>query len=263
MLGIEIEVDIKNHAIRLSQERYINKIIDRFDLNNERLSDIPMTPHAKFSPSKDDENLVNITLYRSAIGSLMYVAIATRPDIAFAVNTLAQSNVKPSQTHWDAVIKNFRHLKGTKSLGLLYDQSKETRTFEVTGFTDAGNGTDMTTGCPTSGGVYILAGGAIKWISERQRGATLSEMESEFVASCKISQAGIWIRDLLADLGLAQGLINIWIDNSASARIIENSESHKRALHIQRKYFWIQQQCEQGNVKLHKIDTSKNVADIQ
>ena len=99
----------------------------------------------------------------------------------------------------------------------------------------------MTTGCPTSGGVYILAGGAIKWISERQPGTTLSEMESEFIASCKISQAGIWIRDLLADLGLAQGPINIWIDNSASARITENPESHKRALHIQRKIFWIQQ----------------------
>ena len=115
MLGIEIELDIKNHAIRLSQERYINKIIDRFDLNNERLSDIPMTPHAKFSPSKDDENLVNITLHRSAIGSLMSFAIATHPDIAFAVNTLAQFNVKPSQTYWNAVIKIFRYLKCTKS----------------------------------------------------------------------------------------------------------------------------------------------------
>lgn len=87
-------------------------------------------------------------------------------------------------------------------------------------------------------------------------------MESEFVASCKTAQAGIWIRDLLEDLGIIQGPIDIWTDNSACLRVIENPESHKRALHIQRKHFWIQQQCEQGVVKLHSVETSKNVADI-
>lgn len=56
---------------------------------------------------------------------------------------------------------------------------------EVTGITDAGNGVKTISGCPTSGGVYILTGGTIKCISERQRGPTLSEMDSEFVASCK------------------------------------------------------------------------------
>ena len=110
--------------------------------------------------------------------------------------------------------------------------------------------------------MYILAGGAIKWISERQRGATLSEMESEFVASCRTAQAGIWIKDLLEDLGFKQGPVNIWIDNSASLRITENPESHKRAQHIQRKWFWVQQQNELGNVTLHKVPTGQNVADM-
>ena len=192
----------------------------------------------------------------------MYAAIATRPDIAFAVNCLAQFSSKPSKTHWDAVGKVFCYLNQTKNLGILYDRCGGAAKIEVTGFTDAGNGTESTSGCSTSGAVHVLAGGAIKWISEKQRGLTLSEMESEFIASCKTAQSGLWIRDLLLDLGFRQGPVNIWIDNSASLRITENPESHKRALHIQRKYFLIQQQCELGTIALHKVEIGKNTANI-
>lgn len=96
----------------------------------------------------------------------MYAAIATRPDIAFAVITLAQFNLRPLRVHWDAVIKIFRFLKGTAKLGIFYDWCQGAATIETTGFTDAGNGTNTAVGCPTTGGVYLMAGGAIKWISE-------------------------------------------------------------------------------------------------
>lgn len=91
----------------------------------------------------------------------MYAAIATRPDIAFAVNTLAQFNVRPSRVHWDAVVKIFRYLKGSAKLGILYDRCQGAATIETTGFADAGNGTNTAVGCPTTGGVYLMAGGAI------------------------------------------------------------------------------------------------------
>lgn len=221
-----------------------------------------MVCNTKFDSTIEDETLVDVTRYRSAIGSLMYAAIATRPDIAFAVNTLAKFNIKPSIIHWNAVTRIFGYLNRTKGLGILYDRCGGAAKIEVTGFTDAGNGTEPVSGYPTSGGVYILAGGAIKWISERQRGVTLSEMESEFVASCKTAQAGLWIKDLLEDLGFSQGPVNLWIDNSASLKITENPDSHKRALHIQRQWIWIQQQHENGNVVLHKVSTRQNVADI-
>ena len=68
MLGIEIDVDMKSNSIRLSKEQYIQKIIDRFDLGQERLSDIPMAPNAKFSATTEYEVTVDVTRYRSAIG---------------------------------------------------------------------------------------------------------------------------------------------------------------------------------------------------
>lgn len=262
MLGIEIQVNSDKQSIRLSQTQYIEKIVSRFGISPMKPSDIPMACHAKFNIANNDDDFVDETLYRSAIGSLMYAAIATRPDIAFAVNTLAQFNTKPTKVHWDAVAKIFKYLEGSKNLGILYDHGDKYAKLEVTGFTDAGNGVNSSSGCPTSGGVFLMAGGAIKWISERQRGATLSEMESEFVASCKTAQSGIWIKDLLEDLGFTPGPVQIWIDNSASLRITENPESHKRALHIQRKFFWIQQKHEQGLIILHKVKTQQNVDDI-
>ena len=200
MLGIEIDVNMENGSLRLSQRQYIQKIVDRFEIE-QKPADIPMTPKSKLYTATDGEILIDASQYRSAIGSLMYAAIATRPDIAFAVNCLAQFSSKPSKTHWDAVGKVFCYLNQTKNLGILYDRCGGAAKIEVTGFTDAGNGTESTSGCSTSGAVYVLAGGAIKWISEKQRGLTLSEMESEFIASCKTAQSGLWIRDLLLDLG--------------------------------------------------------------
>ena len=78
----------------------------------------------------------------------MYAAIATRPDIAFAVNSLAQYNQRPSTNHWDAVIRIFRYLRKTKNLGILYDNCENNFEVEESGFTDAGNGTNMTAGLP-------------------------------------------------------------------------------------------------------------------
>lgn len=137
-------------------------------------------------------------------------------------------------THWNAVVKAFCYLKLTKNHGILHNRCDGAAKIEVTGFTDARNGTESVLGCSTSGVVYILAGGAIKWILEKKCGITLFEMESEFIASCKVAQSGLWIRDLLLDLGFYPGPANVWIDNFASMGIIINPESHKRALHIHR-----------------------------
>lgn len=121
-----------------------------------------MSPSLRLHVTMDDEDKIDVTKYHSAIGSLMHAAIVTRPDIAFAVNTLAQFNVKHSKPHWNAVRKIFKYLKSTKDSGILYNRCGGNAKIKVTGFTDAGNGIEMNSRCPTSGGVYLLAGGAIK-----------------------------------------------------------------------------------------------------
>ena len=96
LLGIEFHRNRDAHSIIISQNQYISKIIQRFHLADCQHVSTPLPPGIQYQPATDDDAFDDPSLYRSAIGSLMYAAIATRPDIAYAVNTLSQFNVKPS-----------------------------------------------------------------------------------------------------------------------------------------------------------------------
>ena len=105
----------------------------------------------------------------------MYAAIVTCPDIAYAVNTLSQFNVKPSRAHWNAVKHVLRYLQGTKTLGITYDMDSSYSNLILTAFSDSNNGKSFHKKA-ISGGIILLADGAIKWIAEKQLIITLSSL---------------------------------------------------------------------------------------
>jgi len=118
LLGIKITRDLANNSISLSQEAYIESIITRFNFNDLKPSSIPIDPSAPLSKSQSPSKLEDIAKmknvpYREAVGSLMYAAMGTRPDIAFATSTVAQFSDNPGWAHWEAVKQIFRYLLGT------------------------------------------------------------------------------------------------------------------------------------------------------
>ena len=96
--------------------------------------------------------------YASAVGSLMYAQVCTRPDIAFAVGTLGQSN--PGIDHWKAAKKVIRYLQGTKDYELMY---RRTSNLKVVGYSDSDFAGCVDSCKSTSGYIFILGGGAISW----------------------------------------------------------------------------------------------------
>ena len=102
--------------------------------------------------------------YQSMVGSLLYIAMGTRPDIAQAVGAVSKFCSNPSEAHKTAVKRIFRYLKKTTNLALKYCKDEE----PVTGFSDADWGGDLDDRHSTTGNVFLLAGGAVSWLSKKQ-----------------------------------------------------------------------------------------------
>jgi hypothetical protein len=108
ILGMEIHRDRKNGKLWLSQQKYVEKILMRFDMNNVKLVSIPLASHFKISsslcPSTDEENdYMSRVSYANVVGSLMYVMVSTRPDISHAVGVVNRYMENPGKEHWATV----------------------------------------------------------------------------------------------------------------------------------------------------------------
>ena len=151
----------------LSQETYINKILERFRLKDCSPSVAPIVKGDRFNlnqcPKNDfeREQMKNI-LYASAAGSLMYAQVCTRPDIAFVVGMLGRYQSDPGLDHWRAAKKVMRYLQGTKNYVLMY---RETDNLEVIGYLDSDFARYVDSCKSTLGYIFMMPSGAVLWRS--------------------------------------------------------------------------------------------------
>ena len=167
LLGIKI--DIKENSISLSQTQYIDFLLDKYGLTNANPVFTPMDPSVKLdleteNQKEESEAKTNLNIthgYAQLIRSLMYLALATHPDISFAVNQLAKFTLNPKPMHWTAVKRVFCYLKHTKNAKLTYGgEDAEINNTELNFFCDAdwGNGSDQKS---INGYITIIAGDSI------------------------------------------------------------------------------------------------------
>ena len=125
--------------------------------------------------------------YASAIGSLQYAQVCTRPDLAFITGVLGRYQENPAMEHWKMVKKALRYAQGTKDYMLIYRRSDS---LEIKGYSDADFAGDRDDRKSTSGYVFTLAGGAIPWKSSKQSIVASSTMYAEFIALLRSHGAG-------------------------------------------------------------------------
>ncbi|XP_077328892.1 uncharacterized protein LOC143963199 [Lithobates pipiens] len=145
-----------------------------------------------------DNPLPTNTQYRKAIGKLLYLTTATRPDIAATVGILCRKVSMPNKRDWNAVKRIIHFLKGTSHYKLKLPVSDEST---LTGYVDANWAGDTSDRKSTSGYLFFLSGGAISWTSKKQLSGTLSSTEAEYVAATHASQEVIWLRPAINRLG--------------------------------------------------------------
>ncbi|GKB91708.1 hypothetical protein Tco_0963980 [Tanacetum coccineum] len=208
---------------------------------------------------KDEEaDSVDVHLYRSMIGSLMYLT-ASRPDIMFVVCACARFQVTPKVSHLHAVKRIFRYLKGQPKLGLWYPRDSP---FNLEAFSDSdyvGASLDRKS---TTGGCQFLGKRLISWQCKKQTIVANSTTEAEYVAAANCCGQVLWIQNQMLDYGFNFMNTKIFIDNESTICIVKNPVFHSKTKHIEIRHHFIRDCYEKKLIQVIKIHTDHNVADL-
>uniref|UniRef100_A0AAV1U0S8 Reverse transcriptase Ty1/copia-type domain-containing protein n=1 Tax=Peronospora matthiolae TaxID=2874970 RepID=A0AAV1U0S8_9STRA len=201
--------------------------------------------------------------FREAVGALMHLTTATRPDIAFAMGYVSRFMRNPQEGYWVAVKRIFRYLLGTKMHGICY---KPNAKIGFRCYSDADWAGDLADRKSTSGYVFMLLGAPVSWGSKKQPSVSLSTSEAEYIALSLSIQEGKWIHRLLCEMMMATDKegpeLMIHEDNQSCIKMTKNPVNHGRAKHIDIKYHHIRDEVKRGEVKLKYCETSVMLADI-
>ncbi|UYV77122.1 hypothetical protein LAZ67_14003359 [Cordylochernes scorpioides] len=206
---------------------------------------VPMDPSVILTkqdcPTPEQKEKMPKFPFREAVGSLMFASCVSRPDITYAVS----QNI-------------FRYLKGTPHMGILF-----TGQDQLVGYSDSDFARDVDSRKSTTGYAFMMNGGTVSWASQRQPIIALSTTESEYIAACSAAKELIWIRRLLQGIGCdITKETELYIDNQAAIKLVENPVFHKRTKHIDVRYHFIRSKHEEGELKVHHVCSSEQLADI-
>ncbi|KAL8101103.1 hypothetical protein AgCh_033113 [Apium graveolens] len=228
ILGIHIHQVRSRGILGLSQKSYIEKIPERYGMNDCAPIDTPVSKGDKFSLKQCPKNELEIRemkriLYASAVGSLMHAQVCTRLDITFIVGMLGRYLSNPGMEQWKAVKRVLRYLKKIKDYMLTYRKSDH---LEIIGHlaTDFGGCKDERKS--TSGYVYLLDGGAISWRSAKQMLVASSTMATEYITCFVASNQALWLRNFVTSLRILDGVerpLNILCDNKSAVEYSNNN----------------------------------------
>lgn len=258
-LGVRLTRDYKRNAIFLDQENYIDKVLKSFGMENCNVVSTPMESKANVEKIvNSSKNLCNLP-YQQLIGSLMYLAVLTRPDITFAVNYLSQFNNNFSEYHWQCAKRVLRYLKGTKGYRLEFSNVSDH--FDLEGFVDS----DWANDCDRksyTGYVFKLCGGSISWQSCKQRTVALSSTEAEYIGLSEASKEAVYLKNILGEIIDFHDSVTIYNDSQSAQKLALNPLFHKRTKHIDVRYHFVRECITNGMITIHYQQTDEMVADI-
>eukprot|EP00253_Pinus_taeda_P030372 PITA_30372 len=231
------------------------------DLEDEIYMKQPECFAVKGKKELEEEEDVSHVPYASAVGSLMYVMVCTRPDTVHAVGVLSKFMSKPVKEHWKGVKWVFRYLCGTSDYGLHYQgRPGLDEVLDIHGFVDPWWPRDLDQRISTSGYVFNLFGGAISWMSKIQFVVALLTIKEEYMAATHASKEEVWFEILCSSMRLVHGAIRIDCSQS-TIFLAKNPAYHSKTKHIDVHYHFVRDMIEDKNMLLVKVDTLKNTVD--
>jgi hypothetical protein len=280
-LGVNMAVT--TDAIHMTQETYVVKALERFGLTDapktampELVSnnDIRLRASMLATPESAAQKLAEESikeqkgysqeLYRQQIGTLLYAAIQTRPDIAHAVQLLSRDIVNPTLAHFEAVNFVFRYLKQTANYGLRYDfaEAPPTEPLKITAYADSDYAGDKKNSKSTTGFLILINDRIVHWISKQQAYITHSTCAAEYVAMSQCTQEIIWISEVLQAIGFKIATPVIYGDNEATTKIIKSLDHHEKLRSVRVAQHLIKDEYQEGRIDVQWIPGKTNIADI-
>lgn len=258
-LGIDFQQKLKSKQVFLSQRNYAELILDRFGMAECKSAWTPMEANCKLSiPAMKDEGIMSKFPYQRLIGALMYLAVTTRPDIAYAVNFMSQFNSNYNQEHWKSAKRILRYIRGTLDYGLLFTKTNT----ELYGVVDADWGGNMTDRRSYSGYAFILGGSAISWEARKQKTVSLSSTEAEYIAVAEATKEALYLKNILNDIGIYNENVTLFNDSQSAQKLIRNCGYSARTKHIDIRHHFVRDCLRNNDITLEYISTDNMPADM-
>ncbi|GJW72763.1 putative ribonuclease H-like domain-containing protein [Tanacetum coccineum] len=254
-LGLQVKQ--KYDGIFIIQDKYVAEILKKFDFASVKTANTLIETHKPLV--KDEEATdVDVHLYRSMIGSLMYLT-TSRSNIMFTVCACSRFQVTLKTSHLNAVERIFRYLKGKPKLGLWYPRVSS---FNLEAYSDSdyvGANLDRKS---TTEGCQFLGRRLISWQCKKQTVVATSTTEAEYVAAANCCGQVLWIQNQMLDYRFNFINTKIYIDNESTICIVKNLVFHSKTKHIEIRHHFIRDAYEKKLIQVLKIHTDDNVADL-
>ena len=275
-LSILIIRDRHNRRLWLSSHIYVTELLDEWNLSSCRPTSTPFSPSTTDrSSSAPTNSLPDIsdaeltTKYQRLVGCLLYLAIATRPDIAYYAMWLGQFNAKPSRAHFLAAKHVLRYLSGTKTLALCFGSPSDRVPESLRGFlqnvgcSDADWASDTIDRKSISGYSFYFEGSLVSWSAVKQKSIALSSTEAEYYAMTHAFKEAIWMRAFLTFLKFPiPHPFPILTDNQAACSLSNSPAISARSKHIDIRHHFIRDHVLAGSFSTIWIPTEDMPADI-
>ncbi|GKA79515.1 hypothetical protein Tco_0786111 [Tanacetum coccineum] len=224
---VGLQVTQKDDGIFISQDKYVDEILKKFGFLTVKTSSTPMETSKLLLKDTEAED-VDVHLYRSMIGSLMYLT-SSRPDIMFAICDCARFQVIPKGLHLYVVKRIFRYLKGQPKLGLWYPKDSP---FDLEAYLDSDYASASLDRKSTTGGCQFLRSRLISWQCKKQTVVANSTTKAEYVAVASCRRQVLWIQNQMLDYGYNLMNTKIFIDNESTICIVKSPVFHSKTKHI-------------------------------
>ncbi|GJR87473.1 retrovirus-related pol polyprotein from transposon TNT 1-94 [Tanacetum coccineum] len=263
ILGMSIIRDKTKGTLRLSQEKYIGKVLEKFNIKDAEAKCQPLGDHLKLSKKQSPKTEASRRRmakvpYALAVGSVMYTMVCTRPDIAHAVGVVSRFMSNPGREHWESVKWLLRYLKGTSKTTFCFSRKEVV----LEGFSNSDYGGCLDSGKSTTGYVFIVGGTAVSWMYRIQKCVAMSTTEAEYMLIAEAGKELVWLKNFLEELDRAQTECVLFCDNQSAIHLMKNPVFHGRTKHIKIRYHYIRELVSEGTLSLKKILGAKNPADM-
>ncbi|GMJ03321.1 hypothetical protein HRI_004001300 [Hibiscus trionum] len=255
-----LEVQRTNNGLFLHQHQYATDLLKKTGFLECKDTSTPMVIYPKLS-KHIGEPLSDVQGFRSVVGALQYLC-HTRPDLAYAVNKVAQYMQAPTDVHWHAVQRILRYIKTTLHFGLWFE-CQQPDSLLLTAFSDADWGSDIDNRRSTSSHCVLLGHHTIFWSARKQRAVSRSTAELEYRSLADTSAEVLWIRSVLTEMGIhLPDVPIIWCDNTSTVSMAANPTLHAKTKHVDLDLHFVREKVATGSLQVNYVPAHCQLADI-
>jgi hypothetical protein len=254
-LGLQIK-QLKTNTF-VSQGKHIKDMLKKFGMKDAKGMSTPMGTNGSLD-SDTSGNMVDQKMYRSMIGSLLYVT-ASRPDVMFSVCIYARFQASPRASYLKATKRILRYLKHTQNFGLWYPKGAK---FELVGYFESDYMGCKAERRSTSGTCQLLERSLISWSSKKQNSVALSIAEAEYIAAGSCCAQILWMKATLNDFGIEFKQVPLLCDNESAMKLTNNPVEHARTKHIDVRHHFIRDHQQKEDISIENVGTDDQLANI-